>query len=609
MKTPFPRHFFGHNPAYVAYNTLIWRRRAAHVRLGAQAFAGEGMTQNISRRYIQYLLATIAIALIATAASAQTLRPLLPKNPAGDQRTQINQRFIPQAELVFHDRELVVDGQIAGIATHLYLPPSAQEQRIVFGTKLSQNEKTARILWQVSAMPFAPRAFGADLENPYGLVASGLTRADQFAVDFANLLNAHQWRPYIQRRPKTLGGPARPQIVVPKPAQSAVNTKTGQPKLVTKSINKAPAKPGGTKLKTKSATFHLASGSYYIRAIPVAPSGPPRIIGRPSQTLVVHWHEATQADYNLHIKPDTVERINVRVTGFEFAPMVSYARWPAGCTPVEKADDGPGFPKNVIDWVSGAIDWASQTYADLKASVVSSVVSIMTIIPGVDKKWATTVFQTALDAALTSAGIPPSLPNMDKLMNEGADYLAFQVAEQIPVPASGPLAEMALDEARAEMQRQSKQALLAAADTLEDKLAAKQKHCISKWEAPYLMVSVQNTSPSEVYENVTFSVSDSASLFEGVSFDIRSLKPGQKMRVPVTIVDKPNLNIPFGVYSLSDLQSDWWAKYPLTAFNFTVYGPSDQVCSQEGYCASQSRALYTSPKRQWYTGPGFKWGD
>ena len=39
-----------------------------------------------------------------------------------------------------------------------------------------------------------------------------------------------------------------------------------------------------------------------------------------------------------------------------------------------------------------------------------------------------------LDAGLVALGIPPSLPNFDQLMNEGLDYLASSVVEQIGVP-------------------------------------------------------------------------------------------------------------------------------------------------------------------------------
>ena len=106
-------------------------------------------------------------------------------------------------------------------------------------------------------------------------------------------------------------------------------------------------------------------------------------------------------------------------------------------------------------YATGALNWISKAYSDLKAEVVNLVANF---VPG--ELCGKQCLGTILDGALASMGIPPSIPNFDQLVNQGMDYLAQQAALQIGIPeevtkaANGSLLTgIALEEAKAQWQK------------------------------------------------------------------------------------------------------------------------------------------------------------
>ncbi len=106
-------------------------------------------------------------------------------------------------------------------------------------------------------------------------------------------------------------------------------------------------------------------------------------------------------------------------------------------------------------YATGALNWISQAYSDLKAEVVNLVAKF---VPG--ELCGKQCLGTILDGALASMGIPPSIPNFDQLVNQGMDYLAQQAAMQVGIPeevtkaANGSLLTgIALEEAKAQWQK------------------------------------------------------------------------------------------------------------------------------------------------------------
>lgn len=76
---------------------------------------------------------------------------------------------------------------------------------------------------------------------------------------------------------------------------------------------------------------------------------------------------------------------------------------------------------DVFTFIENFVDGLSELYNTLKHGLVMGVADATGLDPA--------IVEAALDVAMAAAGLPPSLPNMDQLMNEGADYLASEAAE------------------------------------------------------------------------------------------------------------------------------------------------------------------------------------
>ena len=347
--------------------------------------------------------------------------------------------------------------------------------------------------------------------------------------------------------------------------------------------------------------------TFHVRVIPVyeIPTGTStkkiEINGKPATALPVFWKKLPPNGLVFH-RSD--EEFNLRLTSFEFIPHLLIHKWPSGCKEIPRDDgktswevvkDAPGFIKDTINWVS-------ERYAQLKSSVITWAARML---PLVNEQ----MVALALDAALASAGIPPSLPNLDQLMSGGADYLAMQVANQIPVPASGAIAELAVDEARDEVRKRTKQALLAAADEVKKMKAASVVYCQLYTEMPYLKINITNKSSKKTHRNFSIRIKDNERLFNTTEMLIDEIKPKQTLTLPVFFLDKANFVIKNRTQSLSEdlrkAESDWWEKYTSTNFRFEVTAPETRDCYGNA-CSITYEKIYNSPKRDYWNGKPYK---
>lgn len=115
-------------------------------------------------------------------------------------------------------------------------------------------------------------------------------------------------------------------------------------------------------------------------------------------------------------------------------------------TPYHKGDllcppepSEPGLLEQIVSYITDVVNWVSNAYADLKAEVVSFVADI--VPASICNK---SCLSTALDMALVAAGVPPSLPNMDQLTEQGIDYVAEEAVAQAGLPPE--LHDLAKDE-------------------------------------------------------------------------------------------------------------------------------------------------------------------
>jgi hypothetical protein len=103
-----------------------------------------------------------------------------------------------------------------------------------------------------------------------------------------------------------------------------------------------------------------------------------------------------------------------------------------------------GLVTGFVDTVGDMVNSAAALWESVKKAVINIAAGVISAV-GVDcEATCKALLTTGLNIAMAAAGIPPSLPNMDQLKQQGIEYVAAQVAEQSPVPGAGVLAEEAL---------------------------------------------------------------------------------------------------------------------------------------------------------------------
>jgi hypothetical protein len=233
--------------------------------------------------------------------------------------------------------------------------------------------------------------------------------------------------------------------------------------------------------------------------------------------------------------------------------------------PPKKDDDG-WFDKvtdtvgDVAEYATGAVNWVSDSYDDLKAQVVDAVAGAIPILSDDLKK---KLVGMALDAALASMGVPPSLPDFDQLVDQGADYLARKIAEEagIPEEASRQVVQRLAAEARKTASGGGKGLNFLRPDP----------DYSFRW--PRLVIEIARPADSPAHKpNVKqIDLGDKAGLLSG-SVSIPQLKPGESIRIPIVLSPVMKL-IPAKLGEPEYLdETDWLVRYATTTCSFSATG-------------------------------------
>lgn len=198
----------------------------------------------------------------------------------------------------------------------------------------------------------------------------------------------------------------------------------------------------------------LQQGSWYVRAIPMAGN---QVVAEASNVVIIHIGPPLESEFEPFTPPKVYD---VRV--LEFRPL----HWPeAGLCPgasvtetecrfppfqgIPMFDDDPandfvlppGTPfcpapydpddkawyEHVWDAIEGAVGFVSKLYEDIKQAAVDAVGGLVCGGDATCKM----ALRAGLEIGLAAMGIPPSIPNLDQLMDEGITYLAGEVANQV----------------------------------------------------------------------------------------------------------------------------------------------------------------------------------
>lgn len=91
--------------------------------------------------------------------------------------------------------------------------------------------------------------------------------------------------------------------------------------------------------------------------------------------------------------------------------------------------------ESFLDFLGSASTWLSELYNDIKAGVIDVVATALDSLPGVDcDSTCRDLLMKGLNAGLVALGIPPELPSLEQLTDQGLDYLVEVAVEEMGVP-------------------------------------------------------------------------------------------------------------------------------------------------------------------------------
>jgi hypothetical protein len=308
--------------------------------------------------------------------------------------------------------------------------------------------------WQLSLLPF-PK--GGDLQiEPPGLLAEGMINCPgcQFLVDLGDIFPAPPPappKPATQTwQGKVMGGIFGPGDLKPAPTK----------KVATGVVN---APPGKTVVTPVQHIPLPAPLSFYVRIIPVTAGGQPT--GPASNAVVLHWTGKAAAGMDFKIvdcltdpknpacpPPPPPPEYELEILSYRgivdaksghqgcfvatkdaVGTIVFAQQYHKGDTFCPSEPEEPGWLEALVSWVMDAVNWVSEAYDTLKSKVVAA---LGTIVP--DPPCGPPCLDFALNTALIAAGLPPSIPNVDQLTDQGLEYLAEQAIAESGVPDVPP---------------------------------------------------------------------------------------------------------------------------------------------------------------------------
>jgi Quinohemoprotein amine dehydrogenase, alpha subunit domain III len=429
--------------------------------------------------------------------------------------------------------------------------------------------------WQFIYSPLRPETF-ADDPDAGGVVRTGVQNGthDEVDVDIDALARELKMTPIQPAAADGAAGGARPG------ATGAIGQRAGA--LI----------PQAGRADDNLAT----AGSLYFRIVPLHSVSNPSPSGRPSQLLRIVY--GTRPRQDLKLPKDTyTDGPSIAVTKFEWVPYLRIDRWPSGCEDIPR-DTGTNALDVVGDAFSDAWDWASKTYANVQSAVVDIAQKILPMVP---RSW----LNIAMQGAMMAAGLPPSIPNLDQVMDAGSDYLVETLASQIPVPASDQLAGLTVEQFKSKAEDASRQAIRAGAQQARDALSGKDvKYCQQWVRYPFAKITIRNTG-HEDYHDVWVDISDSGNLFRGLDMPVPLLRRGEALTLPVVLIDRSKMNVV--VHDETQLaetneeraEERWWDDFSTKPFTFKVTLPNGTHCIGS-YCEDLRRTAYTSASKIWF---------
>jgi LysM repeat protein len=344
-----------------------------------------------------------------------------------------------------------------GWTNQLTIYPEAEDHQVEF-TWSTDALGAASGIWQVSTEPFPDNYTltppGLLVSGPAGAASSGNpANGSRFILDIGDLADL-------------LDDPTQLEMHVP-------NLETGW------LLN-------GLSLSTKPSFLPGLTGEglnglvFYVRVIPLSGN---EVVGEPSDPVVVYYQPEIEQVNPLVEYPVPPDIYDIEVV--EFTPIVpptldwgcmvireidhdtfvshffsltesaedAYERYAAAMnsqTPICPSSymgvgEKPWY-ESMWDFASSALSWVSEAYESIKSEVISTIASSLDALPLVEcGSGCEALLKQGLNAGMVALGIPPELPNLDELTEQGMDYLVETVAAEAGIDCDETCREIIRD--------------------------------------------------------------------------------------------------------------------------------------------------------------------
>ncbi|MBN1332452.1 MAG: hypothetical protein JW971_01700 [Synergistales bacterium] len=456
----------------------------------------------------------------------------------------------------------------------------------------TEEDGVASALWQVSTLRFSPD--NTLWKNPPGLVASGPAPLENrqsgkyprvFFVDFGTFAPKPPSESSLLIKPEQI---LKPEVKSVPKLKLKQTTPTLQPQQAP-SVQIKPVQ-GLLDIKKKDPlqTFNMP---YYVRVVPLDSAGNPS--GIPSEPVTILYGDPIN-DGSIEFVPSAFEKPDavlpcVRVMKYipiqNEAPDAMYhvvavkdIPDPFGGEPLtrkgQKFDIRPrqddkswleavsDFFSDVVDWVKGAVNWVSEAYDSIQKAAIDAACSVA----GEQFRGA---FEMGLNIGMAALGVPPSIPNFDELTEMGVDYLVAVATEQaVGIGVDPAIAKDASEKSIHALQKE-----------LEHQANGGGSGSLFKpdpdfyYRPAYMMVEISNNNPQPSHAGtgrIMITVKDGqwdADLFDKVYFRIPSLKPGERISMPIYL--KENMENRIEDHGYYDGMQRFWGRY-MTPARVTV---------------------------------------
>lgn len=335
-----------------------------------------------------------------------------------------------------------------GWTNEIWIEPDAEDRVREFRWSTNAAGATGGI-YQVSSQPFPD---GYDL-NPPGLLLSGDAGAavdgnpvsgSSFTVDFGELAAVMNSGIPIQDLGVQPAGEYEWLLTLLSPSSSSfqwVGDESAEPTFYVRVIPMMKTQPAGSVSNSASVVYQPAGEQenplvevpvppelYDIEIVDFTPIIP--------QSLHYGCVYITDIDYDTFMI-GAAEMFKGMVNGEDLYEKYksAYENHTPICPESYKGIGEKPWYESFVDFLGSATAWVSEVYSDIKAGVIDVVATALDGLPGIDCDDACRyLLEKGLDAGMVALGIPPELPNLEQLTDQGLDYLVEVAAEEMGVP-------------------------------------------------------------------------------------------------------------------------------------------------------------------------------